>query len=195
MLPSLLAGTIAAIVAAGAGGHPIAATKAHTGPATAAPTTAHAARTAHVASASNSMMADSIVVAKSSHTLTLFRAGQVIKTFRVALGRVPVGDKVRQGDHRTPEGLFYIDARNPGSKYYKALHISYPDAAHQERARELGVPAGGDVMIHGLPDRFKSYGESQADNDWTEGCIALSDQQMDEIWRDVPVGTPILIKP
>jgi len=152
-------------------------------------------RNAHVASASNALMADSIVVVKAAHTLTLFRAGQVVKTYRVALGRVPMGDKMRQGDHRTPEGLFHIDARNPGSHYYKALHISYPDAAHEARAERLGVPAGGDVMIHGLPDRFKSYGESQAETDWTEGCIALSDQQMDEIWRAVPVGTPILIKP
>lgn len=141
------------------------------------------------------VIADSIVVEKGKRTLTLFSAGLAVRTYKVALGLQPLGDKVKKGDNRTPEGTYFIDFKNPQSKYYKALHISYPDAAHQERARELGVPAGGDVMIHGLPDRFKSYGESQADNDWTEGCIALSDQQMDEIWRDVPVGTPILIKP
>lgn len=135
------------------------------------------------------------MVAKHAHTLTLFHDGRAFRTYRVALGMNPVGDKVRQGDDRTPEGLYHIDARNPASHYYKSLHISYPDAKHVARARALGVSPGGDVMIHGLPPRFASYGASQAQWDWTEGCIALSDRQMDEIWRAVPVGTPILITP
>jgi murein L,D-transpeptidase YafK len=184
MVLSLLAGATAALLA-------IRADSARSTIAIESPTI----RTAPVVGVNDVLVADSLVVAKRAHTLTLYHMGRAVKRYRVALGRVPVGDKVRQGDNRTPEGLYYIDWRNPGSRYYKALHISYPDDRHIERARQLGVSPGGDVMIHGLPPRFAAYGAAQAEHDWTEGCIALSDQQMDEIWRAVPVGTPILITP
>lgn len=98
-----------------------------------------------------SFSADSIVVEKSAHRLVLYREGALVRTYLVALGQQPVGDKVRKGDMRTPEGLFRIEARNPQSRYHLALRISYPGAAQRARARALGVSPGGDIMIHGLP--------------------------------------------
>lgn len=139
--------------------------------------------------------ADSIVVEKSQHTLILYQAGVPMRTYRVALGQQPVGDKVRKGDMRTPEGLFYIEARNPQSRYYRSLRISYPDAAHRARARARGVSPGGDIMIHGLPANQAWVGPAHRDFDWTEGCIAVTNEEIDEIWRAVPIGTPIHIKP
>ncbi|HVX39959.1 MAG TPA: L,D-transpeptidase family protein [Gemmatimonadaceae bacterium] len=140
-------------------------------------------------------IADSAVLEKAKHRLTLYLDGMRVRTYQVALGTQPVGDKVRAGDGRTPEGLFHIDAHNPNSKYYKSLHISYPDAAHLARAERLGVSPGGDIMIHGLPPRFASLGAQHREWDWTEGCIAVTDQEMDEIWRALPDGAPILIEP
>jgi len=139
--------------------------------------------------------ADSIVVEKSRHRLSLYHRGTLLRSYLVALGQQPVGDKVRVGDNRTPEGLFRIEARNPGSRYHRALKISYPDAAHRARARSLGVSPGGDIMIHGLPARQAWVGAAHRDFDWTEGCIAVTNNEIEEIWSVVPVGTPILIKP
>ena len=141
------------------------------------------------------VVADSIVVDKSDRQLTLYRRGSRVRTYFVALGQRPVGDKVRRGDMRTPEGLFRIEARNPRSRYHLALRISYPDAAHAARARALGVSPGGDIMIHGLPKRQAWVGASHRDFDWTEGCIAVTNAEIEEIWKAVPVGTPIHIKP
>ncbi len=141
------------------------------------------------------VLADSIVVEKSQHRLSLFHRGTLLRSYLVALGQQPVGDKVRVGDNRTPEGLFRIEARNPGSRYHRSLKISYPDAAHQRRARSLGVSPGGDIMIHGLPARQAWVGAAHRDFDWTEGCIAVTNREIEEIWSVVPVGTPILIKP
>jgi len=143
----------------------------------------------------STMMADSIVVEKGKHTLTLYYGGIPVRSYLVALGTNPKGDKVKIGDGRTPEGLFHIDFRNPESKYHMALHISYPDAAHVERANELHVQAGGDIMIHGLPKAFAYYGADHRQTDWTEGCIAVTNQEIEEIFRAVPVGAPIQIKP
>jgi len=144
---------------------------------------------------SGRVVADSIVVEKGQHRLSLYRQGTLLRTYLVALGQQPVGDKVRIGDKRTPEGLFHIEARNAQSRYHRALRISYPDAAHRARARSLGVSAGGDIMIHGLPSRQAWVGARHRDFDWTEGCIAVTNQEIDEIFTAVPVGTPILIKP
>ena len=141
------------------------------------------------------VIADSIVVEKGKRTLTLFSAGLAVRTYKVALGLQPLGDKVKKGDNRTPEGTYFIDFKNPQSKYYKALHISYPDVAHSERAKSLGVSPGGDVMIHGLPPKFASYGASHTQWDWTEGCIAVTDKEMDEIFAATPNGVTIHIKP
>ncbi|HEX5075645.1 MAG TPA: L,D-transpeptidase family protein [Gemmatimonadaceae bacterium] len=142
-----------------------------------------------------SVSADSIVVEKSDHRLSLYRHGVLLRSYLVALGQQPVGDKVSIGDNRTPEGLFRIESRNPASRYHRSLKISYPDAAHRARARSLGVSPGGDIMIHGLPARQAWVGAAHRDFDWTEGCIAVTNTEIEEIWRVVPVGTPILIKP
>jgi murein L,D-transpeptidase YafK len=141
------------------------------------------------------MLADSVVVEKSQHRLSLYRQGSLVRSYLVALGQQPVGDKVSLGDMRTPEGVFRIEARNPASRYHRALRISYPDAAHRAKARALGVSPGGDIMIHGLPARQAWVGASHRDYDWTEGCIAVTNQEIEEIWSAVPVGTPIQIKP
>lgn len=139
--------------------------------------------------------ADSIVVEKQRRTMTLFQTGVVVRTYQIALGKQPAGDKERIGDNRTPEGVFFIDFRNAQSKFHKALHISYPDAAHRQRAVALGVPAGGDIMIHGLPPAYASLGPKHREFDWTNGCIAVTDEEIEEIWRAVPNGAAIQIKP
>ena len=140
-------------------------------------------------------LADSIVVEKRAHRLTLFRDGKPTRTFQVALGGNPVGDKFRAGDRRTPEGIFYIDARQPYSKYHLALHISYPDAVHRARSAKLGTEPGGDIMIHGLPNGLGAAGATHREHDWTNGCVALTDEEIEQIWSVVPIGTPVEIKP
>ena len=141
------------------------------------------------------LLADSIVVEKSQHRLSLYHQGTLLRSYLVALGQRPVGDKVRIGDMRTPEGLYRIEARKADSRYHRALKISYPDAAHRAKARALGVSPGGDIMIHGLPARQAWVGAAHRDFDWTEGCIAVTNREIEEIWSVVPVGTPIQIKP
>jgi murein L,D-transpeptidase YafK len=150
---------------------------------------------APVVTASHSeFVADSLVVEKLAHRLTLYYHGARVRTYLVALGD-PSGDKERLGDRRTPNGLFHIDYRNPQSRFHLALHISYPDARHAARARAAGFAAGGDLMIHGLPNGQGDVGESHRQDDWTNGCVAVTDQEIEEIWRAVPIGTPIEIKP
>jgi murein L,D-transpeptidase YafK len=139
--------------------------------------------------------ADSLVLDKSERRLALFSHGSLVREYVVALGRNPVGDKTSRGDGRTPEGLFYIEGHNPQSKYHLALRISYPDSAHRARAKRRGVSAGGDVMIHGLPDAFASVGALHRQQDWTVGCVAVTNDEIEEIWRAVPDGARILIKP
>ena len=139
--------------------------------------------------------ADSIVVFKRERTLVLFNRGVPIRSYFIALGSKPVGDKERAGDQKTPEGLFYINAHNPASKFHLALRISYPSDAHRARAAALGVDPGGDIMIHGLPKEFSEAGKKHLQNDWTNGCVALSNQEIEEVWRAVPDGTPVQIKP
>lgn len=139
--------------------------------------------------------ADAVLVEKSARRLTLLREGQPLKVYRVSLGREPIGAKVREGDRRTPEGAYTIDYRNPASGYHRALHVSYPDADDVARARELGVPPGGDIMIHGLRNRFGWLGRIHRAADWTQGCIAVTNPEIREIWGAVPDGTPIEIRP
>ena len=141
------------------------------------------------------LVADSIVVEKGRRTLTLYQAGFKVRTYKVALGKQPLGDKIQKGDGRTPEGVFRIDFKNPQSKYHMALHVSYPDAAHAQRASQLGVSPGGDIMVHGLPPAYADYGSSHSEFDWTEGCIAVTDKEIEEIWRAIPAGAAIQIKP
>jgi murein L,D-transpeptidase YafK len=140
-------------------------------------------------------VADRIVIQKAKREMTLFSHGKVLRSYRVALGHNPVGPKTRQGDMRTPEGLYTIDARYAQSEYHRALHISYPNAADRAQARKLGVDPGGDILIHGLPNGQGYIGKAHLQSDWTWGCIAVTDEEIDEIWRLAPTGTPVEIRP
>ena len=132
---------------------------------------------------------------KKGRTLTLLLKGQVLKTYKVALGGTPVGPKTRQGDHKTPEGAYVLDRRNAASKFHRALHISYPSAQDRAQAAQQGLPPGGDVFVHGLPNGFGWLGKLHRMKDWTDGCIAVTDDEIEEIWRLVADGTPIEIRP
>ncbi len=132
--------------------------------------------------------ADAIHVYKAQRRMDLLRAGKVIAHYRIALGGTPVGHKRQQGDSRTPEGDYRISFRNPRSRFHLSLRISYPDEADRRQAAARGVDPGGDIMIHGAtPPGYTS--------DWTEGCIAVTNREMEEIWQRVPVGTPVRIDP
>jgi murein L,D-transpeptidase YafK len=139
--------------------------------------------------------ADHVVVFKKERTLELLSQGKVIKTFKVALGGDPVGPKTRQGDHKTPEGVYVLDFRNAHSQFYKAIHISYPNEHDRAIARQKGVSPGGDVFVHGLPNGYGAIGAAHRLKDWTDGCIAVTDEEIDEIWKAVPDGAQIEIKP
>lgn len=145
--------------------------------------------------ADKSLHADRVVVLKKERTLQLLSQGNVIKTYKVALGGDPIGAKTRQGDHKTPEGLYVLDSRNVHSQFYKSIHISYPSAHDRVAARQKRVSPGGDVFVHGLPKGYGWVGASHRAKDWTDGCIAVTDQEIDEIWLAVPDGTPIEIRP
>ncbi len=139
--------------------------------------------------------ADSILILKKDHLLELLSAGKVIRSYKVALGSGGLAPKDRQGDGRTPEGHYVIDNRNAASHYHKALHVSYPNPDDRRRAARLGVAPGGDIMIHGLPNGKGYIGAAHQIYDWTLGCIAVTDQEIDEIWTLVPTGTPVEIRP
>jgi len=139
--------------------------------------------------------AERVVVYKSERKLVLLSQGKEIRSYKVALGSEPVGPKTRHGDHRTPEGVYTLDSRNPHSHFYKAFHISYPNPKDTATAKKLGVSPGGDIMLHGLPKEYAWVGKAHTLHDWTDGCIAVSNEEMDELWKLVPVGTPIEIKP
>lgn len=139
--------------------------------------------------------ADRVVINKSKRELLLFRGPKLLRSYRVALGREPAGPKMRQGDGRTPEGDYFIAGRNERSAFHRALRISYPGPADRARARRLGVSAGGDIMIHGLPNGQGAIGKAHLLSDWTEGCVAVTNPEIEEIWRLVPDGTPVRINP
>ena len=139
--------------------------------------------------------ADRVIVLKQERTLHLINHGKIFKTYKVALGGDPVGHKVQLGDHRTPEGNYVLDRRNIRSKFYKSIHISYPNVADEANAKKLNVSPGGDVFLHGLPNGYGWVGSRHRLKDWTDGCIAVTNDEMDEIWQLVPDGTPIEIKP
>jgi murein L,D-transpeptidase YafK len=138
---------------------------------------------------------DSIVINKAARELLLLSKGKLLHRYRVALGRNPVGAKERQGDGRTPEGHYTISGRNPKSAFHKSLRVSYPEAANREHARRLGVSPGGDIMIHGLPNGQGAIGAAHRQTDWTEGCVAVTDEEIEEIWRLVADGTAVTINP
>ena len=136
-----------------------------------------------------------MLVLKGARRLLLLQGDRVLRDYEVALGRNPTGPKRHQGDARTPEGRYRIDSRVLDSRFHRALHISYPNDDDREFARRSGLDPGGDVMIHGLPDGERWVGEAHRGFDWTNGCIALTDDEMSEIWELVDDGTPIEIRP
>ena len=138
---------------------------------------------------------DRIVVEKSARRLSTFRDGNQMKTYPIALGRSPLGAKQEEGDMKTPEGIYKIDSRNPQSSFHLALHISYPSDNDNTRAAESGVSAGFDIMIHGIRNGLGWIGAFHRWKDWTVGCIALTDEEIEELWRVTPDGTTIEIRP
>jgi len=137
---------------------------------------------------------DRILVLKSERKLILLSGDAPVREYRVSLGRNPEGHKRREGDNRTPEGLYRIDWRNQASAYHLSLHVSYPEAEDVEAARRRGVSPGGEIMIHGLPNGWGFLGRLHRLRDWTRGCIAVTDREIREIWSLVPDGTPIEIR-
>lgn len=138
---------------------------------------------------------DRVVVEKSKRTLTLLKQDREVRTYKIALGRDPVGAKVRQGDNRTPEGIYYVDYKVRNSVYHRALHLSYPNPDDVERARALGVPPGGSIMIHGMKNDHLWMGDVQYLFNWTNGCIALTNREIEEVWALVSPWTPVEIRP
>ena len=138
---------------------------------------------------------DRIVIEKSARKLSVLANGKTLKSYRVALGRSPVGAKQQEGDNKTPEGVYKIDGRNPQSNFHLALHVSYPSDEDKTRAAERGVPAGFDIMIHGIQNGRGWIGAFHRLNDWTAGCIALTDEEIEELWRVTPDGTTVEIRP
>lgn len=139
--------------------------------------------------------ADSIVVEKSRRTMTLYNQGAPVRIYFIALGQNPLGDKTGIGDNRTPEGLYYIAGHNPASKYHLSLKVSYPNEQDIAEARARGVATGGDIMIHGLPRGFENVGAEHRQRNWTNGCIAVTNAEIEEIWSAIPDGAAIHIKP
>jgi murein L,D-transpeptidase YafK len=138
---------------------------------------------------------DKILIEKNARRLLLMDNGAVLKTYRIALGGNPVGPKERQGDNKTPEGTYVIDARNKESRYHRSLRISYPNERDKKRAQELGVDPGGDIMIHGIKNGFSWVGDGHAEFDWTQGCIAVTNDEIEEIAKVAPNGTIVEIRP
>jgi murein L,D-transpeptidase YafK len=143
----------------------------------------------------NEAVADRVVIDKAARKLTLHRRQSAIRTYRIALGGQPTGKKQCHGDNRTPEGRYIIDGRNKNSRYHWSLHLSYPNSADRKTAKKLGCNPGGDIMIHGLPNGYGWIGKLHTAHDWTLGCIAVTDQEIEEIWGLVPNGTPVMINP
>lgn len=145
-------------------------------------------------SAAGTPRVDLVRVDKSERSLSLLSGGKVVRQYRIVLGRSPVGAKTREGDKRTPEGRYVLDFRNAHSSYYRSIHVSYPNAADRARARKLGVKPGSAIMIHGQPNG-RGWNGDTLQYDWTDGCIALSNTDMTELWKLVRIPTPIEIAP
>jgi murein L,D-transpeptidase YafK len=139
--------------------------------------------------------ADSVLVVKSERKLYLLKAGRILREFEVSLGLVPNGPKQREGDFRTPEGRYFLESRNVDSDYFLSIKVSYPNELDRERARADGVDPGGQIMIHGLPNEPKYDVRRYQDSDWTDGCIAVSNSDMIDIWLMTRESLPIEIRP
>jgi murein L,D-transpeptidase YafK len=140
-------------------------------------------------------IADQVVVSKSERKLYLMSGDDVMRSYDVALGLVPEGDKQREGDFKTPEGNYLLTDRLLDSQYFLAIQVSYPDTSDIEKARQLGVQPGGRIMIHGQPNAPKHSAAFYEINDWTNGCIAVSNSAMIDIWQLTTENTPVIIEP
>ena len=147
------------------------------------------------ASAADFPLADKVLVEKGKRQLHLLKNGIPFRTFKIALGLAPEGDKEQEGDQKTPEGIYMLDARNPESDYFLSIHISYPNATDRAQARRLGVNPGSAIMIHGQPNNPTFSQAYYAREDWTNGCIAVSNSDMIDIWLMTPDRVPIEIVP
>jgi murein L,D-transpeptidase YafK len=147
------------------------------------------------APASDFPLADRVLVEKSARKLHLLKNGVPFRTFDIALGQAPEGHKEMEGDERTPEGVYLLDARNPDSDYFLSIHISYPNGRDRAAARSKGVDPGGAIMIHGQPNVPTYSAAYYAREDWTDGCIAVSNSDMIDIWLMTPEDVPIEIVP
>jgi len=138
---------------------------------------------------------DSIAIHKAERVLQIFSKQKLVKTYNVALGINPVGKKEVEGDYKTPEGWYYIDGKNPFSTYHKSLGVSYPNAEDKEHAHALGQKPGGDIKIHGLMKNMNNTGKSHIKSNWTWGCIAVTNEEIDELYQQIKVRTPVYITP
>ncbi|MEM9673874.1 MAG: L,D-transpeptidase family protein [Bacteroidota bacterium] len=138
---------------------------------------------------------DQIVVEKSRRRMYVYSGDSLLKTYLIALGFNPVGHKEVEGDGKTPEGLYHIDSKNPNSAYHLNLGISYPNEQDRIHAEAIGQSPGGDIKIHGLKNGVGFIGSAHRQTDWTAGCVAVTNEEMEELYRSVPIGTPIEIKP
>lgn len=141
----------------------------------------------------NTVIIDKVFVDKSARTLQLLSDSKVIKSYHIALGGNPVGHKQQQGDKRTPTGSYTLDYKNEKSKFYRSIHVSYPNATDKARAKSRGVSPGGDIMIHGQKNGFGHLAAMNQQRDWTDGCIAVANDEMNEIMDAVALGIPIEI--
>lgn len=141
------------------------------------------------------VVADRVLIEKHARRLTLFCKGATIKAYHISLGRHPEGKKSQEGDGRTPEGTYTVDRRKQNSRYHRALHLSYPSPADTAAAKAAGLSPGGDIMIHGLPNGIGFLGKLHINRDWTLGCIAVTNPEIEELWRSVPDGTTVQIAP
>ncbi|HEX4151200.1 MAG TPA: L,D-transpeptidase family protein [Steroidobacteraceae bacterium] len=153
------------------------------------------ARGAGFASGPEIATADHIVVRKAERKLYLYSGGRLLGTYKIALGLAPVGQKERENDFRTPEGHYYLARRNTRSNYFLAIQVSYPNQQDEMRARKRRWAPGGSIMIHGLPNTLKHPASWYASSDWTDGCIALSNSDMVEVWMRTQDNIPIDIYP
>lgn len=145
--------------------------------------------------ASNAPEVDRVIVSKSDRQLYLMQGRTIVRSYPVSLGKNPTGHKLRAGDKRTPEGRYYLDWRNQQSRYHLSLHISYPSPHDKQRAADKGLHPGGDIMLHGLPKKYADGQKVLLDLDWTDGCIAVSNDAIEEIWQLVADNTVIDIFP
>jgi murein L,D-transpeptidase YafK len=150
---------------------------------------------AYTGSASGQPKADQVLVVKSESRLYLIKEGDVFASFPVSFGGDPKGHKQERGDGRTPEGCYVLDYKNPNSSFYKSIHVSYPNAQDRRTAQKRGAEPGGDIMVHGQPNRWGWVSPVLQLFNWTNGCIALSNTNMDHVWDAVDVRTPIEIRP